>query len=77
MDAPPKVADTVREAHASAALRRAGYRAIERKVKVGEFPPVRLWTDKAPALFNQMEHRFVAKRYTDDMAKTEPQRKGA
>lgn len=73
---PAKVADQVREQHAVAALKSAGFRSTERKVKIDGLPPVRLWTLKSPSIFDNLEHRFLLKRYTEDTTTGEEKRKG-
>jgi hypothetical protein len=77
MDAPPKVSDTVREKNVVAALRRAGYKRIERKLRFNDGATGFLWTSKAPGLFMQQEPRFILHRYSQEFAAADSQKKGA
>jgi hypothetical protein len=68
-ETPARVAEQVREKHACAALRRAGYQTLEGKYRVGA-KITRLWTNSArPGLLEQMEARALLARYEADRAK--------
>jgi hypothetical protein len=68
-DAPGKVQETAREKHATAALRRAGYAAIERKVRLKDGAAVRLWTNSGrPDLLGQLSGAQLLQRYEAELA---------
>jgi Family of unknown function (DUF5906) len=68
----------VRDKHAIAALRRAGYKALEIKVKLPSGDPVRLWTNsERPGMLAQLGHAGLLERYQKSLESSEPKRKGA
>jgi hypothetical protein len=74
---PAKMAGDLRGKHATQALRMAGLNPIGIKVSVGGLPPVRLWTSKPTALFDQLGHAKIGERYVAEMKSGEAKRKGA
>ncbi len=68
----------VRDKHAVTALRRAGYKAIDLKVKTNDGQTVRLWTtSERPGMLAQLGHAKLLQRYEDSAAGGEARRKGA
>jgi len=68
----------IREKHATAALRRAGYKAIDMKVRRGDGAVVRLWTNsERPALLTQLGHARLLERYEAEEKKGAARRQGA
>lgn len=75
-DASPK-AQEAREKHAVAALRRAGYRHVDAKIRFADGSNGRLWTSAAPHLMEALGPHKLRARYEAETMKTEAKRAGA
>lgn len=68
----------VRDKHAVTALKRAGYRTIELKVKTADGQATRLWTNSGrPDMLAQLGHAGLLSRYEASAAGSDAKRKGA
>lgn len=68
----------VRDKHATTALKRAGYKTIELRVKASDGQTIRLWTNsERPGMMAQLGHGKLLERYELSVSGGEAKRKGA